>query len=561
MIRKSLPSKVSIFSVEDIDRVVESAHPAYQAEGDPQFYQYHPHSALGLGRGFDPRDITEQKRPGISHSVVQIDAGSPSSELTAMYVRSQEELNFSIKLDGKMEGSYLAYKGEGSYSFENESNFSQSSVSVVLTASADYGRWGMAADAKLIEDAKNELGNGERFAALFGTRYVAVERRGASIAVLIRIEAVDMSTKFSFTSEFSGSGGWGPLSATAKQKFSTMLRLAAKHSRLEIYVKATGGPGLSALGATMKGYAASEPDPLAKIQDALSTALSEFNKDNASTVEYAVAPMSHFGWDPDAIDPWNDLKETKLRALAKEYRSARDQLAVIEGYQAGTHLLAILYPGILDGVLDRKPELEGFQEAVAERHKTCRSNVDSLGGCEMPQGRIVIVSPEVLELIGPPRIYWFISGRTENVGGYSLDDPIKCRIIMARPRGSRLAVLKEFVPDAKDMYVFLKVEGSRLLLYRIVATYSDGTKTPSGENVVWGSISVHWSTEGRPNKGEEYEDVTLSWMGKHQGEFSCMDAIEVTDRANRQFLVGYLEMTWQGDGQGNLLKSELNFLV
>ncbi|WP_152620879.1 hypothetical protein [Bradyrhizobium japonicum] len=79
MIRKSLPSKVRIFSVEDIDRVVESAHPAYQAEGDPQFYQYHPHSALGLGRGLEPRDITEQKRPAIDHKVVQIDAGSPSS--------------------------------------------------------------------------------------------------------------------------------------------------------------------------------------------------------------------------------------------------------------------------------------------------------------------------------------------------------------------------------------------------------------------------------------------------------------------------------------------------
>src|SRR5262249_7367718 len=149
---------------------------------------------------------------------------------------------------------------------------------------------------------------------------------------------------------------------------------------------------------------------------------------------------------------------------------------------------------------------------VAERHKACRSNVDSLGGCEMPLGKITIVTPWLLEKVGPPRLSWRIFGNGENGEPYDVDDPLKCRIIIGRPRGLRLQAIRQFVPNARTMRVFLPTSalGPPIIVYRITSFFSDGDKLSTHEKVAQ-SIAIPWATEGMPNLGDEYEDITLHW--------------------------------------------------
>ena len=190
------------------------------AAGDPLVYGYHENIALALGLGFDPRDVTQYKRPCISGTHVQLDAGAIKTALSVSYVRNLDQMNLSMKVDSKADASYLGFKGGARFAMDTSYAFSANSITAILTAETDFGRWGLDASAKLNDDAKALLTDGGKFAEVCGTRFVIAERRGASVSAVITLRSVCDEFKSSLESEFSGGGSWGVMSGSAQAKFA-----------------------------------------------------------------------------------------------------------------------------------------------------------------------------------------------------------------------------------------------------------------------------------------------------------------------------------------------------
>ena len=165
-------------------------------EGDPQFYFYYPHSALGLGLGFDPADTSVPKRPCIAGKKEPIDPGAVGTQFQMTYVKNWNQLNTAMRTDAKIDASYLTFKGNAEYTIDTSSAFEFNSITIVLRAWSDFGRWGLTADAKLIDEAHDDLQKDPRkFASKCGIRYVAIERRGATVSAVITLASVGTEFK------------------------------------------------------------------------------------------------------------------------------------------------------------------------------------------------------------------------------------------------------------------------------------------------------------------------------------------------------------------------------
>jgi hypothetical protein len=107
---------------------------------------------LALGRGFDPADPAQDvKLPCISFSAIPLDAGAPSTRADMTYVRNADQLNTAMHVDAKIDAAYLGAKVGGGFSIDTSNSFSSDSITVILTAITDFGRWGLDKTAGLTE--------------------------------------------------------------------------------------------------------------------------------------------------------------------------------------------------------------------------------------------------------------------------------------------------------------------------------------------------------------------------------------------------------------------------
>ncbi|WP_248447296.1 hypothetical protein [Sinorhizobium meliloti] len=530
-----------------LDKVYARPDTAMSADisGDPTVYGYHDEMALGLSFGFDPKDVTQYKRRCIAATHVEIDPGAVSTTVTVDYVKSRDQLNFSMKLESKADAAYLAAKGSARFAIDTSLAFKDNSLTVVMTAASDYGRWGLGSDAALTSEATALLADGRAFAATCGTRFVAAERRGASVSAIITIRSVSSDFKASFESEMSAGGGWGPLSASAKQKFSAAFRYANEQSRVDVQVFSTGGEGLPTIKSGIENISFDEKDPIGAISKSLAGFLAGFTEENASPTKYYIGSMKLFGWDPDSIDPWTDAKERSLRAIVAKYREIAVDVDLLASLHDGSSkLLKIFDKPFVERLLQSEADVKRYLDALAESHKKCKEDKDSLA-CEMPRG-YGIGGINLLSLLDPPTIKFSIYGFNEQ----------QTSLILNTAKGRRLQLAQSFQPGTTAIAATIYPYGGlNTVAYRSGFRYDDGSVSYS--DWVGGDKGANvWFIEPAGSiAADALEDLEWGWYAKHNGDWSGLSFWEIEDRAGQRFELPYQRVRFTAKG-GNLTKME-----
>ena len=424
-----------------------------QVEADPSYYDFHPMSVMSLGLGFLPNNVAVPKIACIEAQHIDLEGGALSTQFFTNLVTNSEQLKYALSLDGKVDASYLAFKGGATFSFKTDFSSQEDSVTLVIQARSEYGRKGLG-PPHLTDDAKKLLSDPKAFANTCGTRFVDVERRGASADAIITLFGLSREEKSSITTGTSGSGGWGQLSASASLNFQAELQKAAKTGRASIQVVATGGNGIGALGDTIKGLSA-HPNSLAAIEAALSIYLNQFNSQNSVPIGFHVASMESFGWNPSSEDLWTIQKERKLRAIVEAYRSTADAIDTASAIAAGTDIrIPIMAPPQISAVVEAVPAWQRLLDHMAEAHKKCKQNED-LNACED------ITAPPSLSLIpaipSPPHASFRVVADGELLG------EIESRSVVYDSRYRLLDRVHNLRPNARSASIVFLIEGSRLL--------------------------------------------------------------------------------------------------
>ena len=363
-----------------------TARPNDNSLGDPVVYQYDPRSSLSLGRGFSPNDVTTPKFPScISFVAEALDSGPPTTVVNLTYVSSSEQLESSLRVDSKISAQYLTASASGSFSYDTTSLAKRNAITVVFTARTNFGRWGLKASPTLSDEVKPIVGDSPKFEQKCGSRYVAIEERGASVSAVVTLLSVSQDDKASFNSEFSAGGGWGALSATAQLKFRDMAKKATNQDRISVQVVATGGSGFGDLSSSVKTSLGGDTG-LAAVADALQSFISKFEVSNAVATEYRVASMEDFGWDPSHSKLWTDDKEENLRELADAFRSLQRRIVISEGIIKGTHPLSrIAQPWEIDRLKQDLPVEKDILKDISAIHDKCMANdTTTADTCKLP---------------------------------------------------------------------------------------------------------------------------------------------------------------------------------
>ena len=426
-----------------------------QVEADPSYYDFHPMSVMTLGVGFLPNNVSDPKIPCIVAQHVDLESGALGTQFFTNLVTNSEQLKYALSLDGKVDASYLAFKGGATFSFKTAFSSEEDSATLVIQARSEYGRKGLS-PPQLTDDAQKLLSaDPTAFAKKCGTRFVDIERRGASADAIITLFGLSREEKNSITTSASGSGGWGALSASGTVNFQAELQKATKTGRATIQVVATGGSGIGALGDTIKGLSA-HPDSLAAIESALSIYLNQFTSQNSVPIGFHVAKMEDaFGWNPSNADLWTIQKERKLRAIVEAYRSTADAIETASAMSAGKDIrVPIMTSAEITAVVEAVPAWQRLLDQMAEAHKKCKQNQD-LNACED------ITAPPSLSLIppipSPPHASFRVLADAELLG------EIESRSIVYDSGSGLLDRVHNLRPDATTASIVFLIEGSRLL--------------------------------------------------------------------------------------------------
>jgi hypothetical protein len=510
--------------------------PGSTIESDPTFYKYHPQSSLALGRSFDHKDVTRPMRPALTFTEYSMDKGSPQAYFSLEFVTNEDQLDIAMSLDSKVEASYLAAKASGSSTFSMGFKVKKDSIVVVAKLYKDFGRYGIKEGACLVQDAVDLLGNPKSFVQTFGDRYVSIERRGASACVVISIESAATDLKLDFKNEFSGSGGWGKLSASAEMKFEFLFKQAVKQSRLSVEAVATGGDNIANLAQTIKGLKDTDT-AISAIQQMLNDFLAQFTPDKGVPIAYSVSSLSQFKLDESNLDLWTDDKERELSNLVREYRMAHDALDAIPALREGSHVFNKLWPylkELTDWIVSCEAFIESHIDELVEYH-TALKNGHPQRVIQFPAA-VSQYSSMMDQALTPPHINF----------GAPLNDA-QIRAVLRAKRGDRYRVAKQFDSSLIGIALLMGVESVQFGLFTATefVRYSDGGFRQFKEYPYDGHGSGLWYEE--PNVGSDStdEDNWVEWFAKHKGRFKLTAGWLVRDVAERVFEISIMDVEFE----------------
>ena len=449
---------------------IGQTHADGTVDPDPNYYSFSPMSIMSLGMGFSPNDVSQAKVRCIASGGGPLDPGALTTALSTILVTNSVQLSSALSLDAKINASYLTFSGGASFSYSEKSLFSENSATVVVSASTEYGRRALTPPIKLTPEAEQIVGDGKHFADVCGTRFVAIERRGASVFAIINISNIDTADVTDMKTNMQASGGWGPLSGGASAAFERALSRAAQTGQLSVQIVATGGVGLSGLGDQVIAIASasSQPQALNNIAAALSTFLKQFNIDNSAPIGFYVASMSDFGWKPNSVDIWNERHERDLRNIVAEYRKTSDIFDQAEGIIQNTDPLSnILDLKTINSIKSETGIIQNYMDKLADIFKKCKSNED----CNLPPQPYPDNIVPSLPLPPDGRLLVSVDGQ--------LLDQVQSDAILSLP-GFIIDNTRQIYPSAKDARAVLHITGNYIDAVQVGLKY-DGAITPAGD--------------------------------------------------------------------------------
>lgn len=511
-----------------------------QPLGDPVEYAYNDKTSLALGRGFDPSDVSAKPKAAcINWTSEPLNPGPPSTDFNLVYVNTYEEMNFVLGVDSKVDASYLGASAGSHAKLDTSFLTKKNTITVVLTASTNFGRWGLKAGAVLADPAKAWLSQDSKtFQDRCGSRYVSIEDRGSSVSALITLNSVSNDFKLAFDSEMSGGLAGGPLTGKASIMFHAEAKSAASQDRLQVQVFATGGTGLAGLADTVKTSMKSNTG-IEQATQALSSFLGQFHADNAAAVYYRVSSMEDFGWDPNGIEPWTDLKERKLRVLAQEYRRTAHDLDVSNGIVNGSHPLALVMDKTtVDYIKQDILRGQSYLDSLAENHRTCKLNLSSEDpSCDLPSNRVVMTYVELfLTFLDPPRV-------TIRVLGLSEDQTM---IVLNAAPEVRLGYAKQYNANIDGIGASLQTTSPYELSLKVSFLDADGTERDIFVEGPWnnGRGALWYHSPPAPPNDPAWEDLFKKWMASWWGVHSGTVFFTVKDKMHRNFRIAFMNARW-----------------
>lgn len=521
MIRKPIPV-LGVAAAIGLGVLVSPAAARGQVNPDPVHYDFHPKSVLTLGAGFSPNNVGEIKRDCIKAEHVALDPGALNTVLKSDVVFTTEQLRTVIGIDSKIDANYLDVAGgSGRFSYNFSSLFREDSLNIVLTASTEYGRQGLKA-ADLTPEALAIRSDGKKFEAMCGSRYVAIEHRGASVSVILTIYNVARDVKTSVQAEMSAHGGYGPISGSVSTSIQSELTSAAASKRLALRVVATGGEGLSALQDLVASQAAA-PDSLDKILAAVGGYLKDFKSTNAAPIGFDVASMANFGWDSNSVDLWGVLQERRLRAMVTEFRTIAAMLDSASNIKAGNDVrLKVLSKADAALIVAAIPAMEDYLGKIAASHKACRTEAQAT--CDLPQRPQL---PALSEIPSPPRVQFLVKADGEFL------DSVTSRAIVGDGRYSLIERTKKFRPTTKVAASYLVIDGE--YMQAIYITNLGGVPNdPKHKEILFES-----STDEKGLGSRIIDHMFASKKGD-----SVVFSVAVADQFGRQVEAPFFKATW-----------------
>jgi len=514
---------------------------------DPQVYGYHTDSSLALGRTFSPEDITKVKFACIEFESQSLDAGPPSTRLVMTFVENTKQLSQASKEEIKADVNLAKIKASGSQT--NNSSYLEDtrSITLVLTATTDFGRWSLKSSAKLTPAAQAVLANPKQFEELCGSRYVALERRGASAYASITISNVSSEFKNSVTSGVHYGIGVPTLGASASAAFNTEIRRAYKQNRLRTHVDGTGGGGLGALRAVISG-AGAKTNPIAEMAAGLADYVGSFTKDNAAPYEYTVASLKQFGWNPPQPTEWTIEQETHLRTMRDVIRGYAQQIDGWKDYQSGGIFYKLYGPARGSQAESALKQLEAAMDVWSKAFEACKAGKDR-ADCYLPDASAGSAGDFLLP--APPTAKLRVGAFNEQSVLQAFEGE-RANLILSREQKydanlgpERLQQVKLLSPLADGYNVFLEVYGSALELMSLDYVDDSGSVQPISPYFPIGQNggSFNWA---RHNGWCCSELAMLTMMnqkapeGAHQGTVYVM----VKDRLGRTFRIAVVDLKW-----------------
>lgn len=351
---------------------------------DPNFYSYYPRSILSLGIGFSPNDVSQAKIRCINYEVAAAETGALNTEFRSYVVADSESFKKAIQLDAKIDASILSFHGGASIGLTEDQLFSQDSITVVLVAGTEFGRITMKS-VSLTDSASALLKDGAQFEKTCGSRFTAIERRGATVWAIVNIRNISQESLSRIKAGASGGGGIGAFSANLSASLDQEIKSASNSGRLSIQVEATGGAGFIGLGDLVSSMGTSSSS-LTQIQSALGTYIKTFTSQTSAPIGFHVESFESLGWNPQNADIWGEIQETKLRMLVAEFRKTERWVDSALGIQNGSDIRwTSLNDAQKAAIFQAIPAAQAYQASIALTHFNCKSaSSRDLSACNVP---------------------------------------------------------------------------------------------------------------------------------------------------------------------------------
>ncbi len=354
--------------------------------GEPTSYGLFPTSILSLGGGFSPEDLTQKKLRAVNYQLHKDSAGSLTTTLNATLVSNYSQLKQALHLDANIGASLLGDSFNASTGIDDSSIFSNNSLTLVISAQTEFGRL-ETSNETLVPAAQKLIDQGrmDDFEGIYGSRYVALEKRGAMASILITISDIDQDAKEAINTSMSASGGFGPLTASAKATWNSEVESAFKQGRVSVQVFSIGGTGISGLSGLASGLLG-QPNSVEQIEQALANFMKTFSPDNSAPIGFSVVSMYGFGWRPSDSSLRIDIRNQKLTELNNMYHDATNHLNAIKAILSGADIRNRMLTGDASSKLNAElPVYENYIQAIADAHDSLLRSKQSASSIKFPE--------------------------------------------------------------------------------------------------------------------------------------------------------------------------------
>jgi hypothetical protein len=285
-------------------------------------YHYHPSGPLALSKGYDPLNPFEATLPCLNESeVINLDtSGAYKTRFGLTIIKNREDLYRHLHISSKISAKYLFYNGGGNFNFDDEITFHSDSLTWIISAQTDYGRYALKNPElnDLATYLKNH--NPKEFISRCGREVVLEERKGTLVAAMFSLKNLDHSHKQKIESSFRGGVSYGLFSGELNSSYQKFLEYALSVGKLHLHFYALGGEGIRALRPLVQR----DPYDLNTVTSVIADYISGMGPENSVPFEYKTASFQKFGvnTDTDSLNIYHQEKTlTKLYHLYKNMYS------------------------------------------------------------------------------------------------------------------------------------------------------------------------------------------------------------------------------------------------